>query len=143
MSCPICLGPNTGHPTEWLSLACGHGQHVRCSANLWPRKCALCRTPTTADDMAEFRAKMPGGSFTPPPASEENSMLEVPRSFVGLCCPRVGPPPDFDILADRRMEWQHQTLAYFCNTCHRESSMLAFPPCVGRIALGAWYTDPR
>ena len=125
---PICLGPHIrAEPTEWLSLACGHGQHVRCSANLWPRRCALCRTPTTADDMAEFQSKMLGGTFVPPPASEENSELEVPRIFVGLCCPRIGPPPDFVVQSDWRMEWQHQTMSYFCNTCHREASLAAVP----------------
>jgi len=64
-----------------------------------------------------------------------------PRNSVPLCCPRVGPPPDFEQLVDRRMQWCSPSLHWQCWSCMRVVQEEEVAPAL--FTDLALFTDPR
>ena len=51
--------------------------------------------------------------------SDDGEQGICPRNIVPLCCPRVGPPPDWALLADRRTRWFGNNKHWQCMICMR------------------------
>ena len=76
--------------------------------------------------------------FEADPCPIHQPMVPVPPMIWPLCCPRVGGPPDFTLLEDRRMEWSPiqpdasgssvpWTFQWLCLTCSRTFSVNDVP----------------
>ena len=98
---------------------CGHGVHQNCVGNGIPWSCYVCRTALSALDVEQADAAMPG-VVREQQHFEEQGDVVVPRSAVLLCCSRLGPPPDFARLGDRRMFWSQLSRSWACMACSRE-----------------------
>ena len=79
----------------------------------------MCRAALSALDVERVNDAMPG-ALREQRQVEEHDDVVVPRDAVFLCCQRVGPPPDFVSLDDRRMVWSQLSRSWACRSCNRE-----------------------
>jgi len=114
----VCL-QSLIHGGPILSWVCGHSIHMDCLGNRIPRNCYVCRAALSALDVERVNDAMPG-ALREQRQVEEHDDVAVPRDAVFLCCPRVGPPPDFVSLDDRRMVWSQLSRSWACRSCNRE-----------------------
>ena len=126
MFCPICL-ENEVDATNLVVLHCGHGIHVECLRFGIPDQCHVCRVLMEAEDYIQIRAAalsmgidLHARSSRDAPRSPLHPADFACRTLAVSCCPRLGPPPDFMLLADRRMQFIYTSQTFFCDTCHLE-----------------------
>ena len=108
------------HGGPILSWGCGHSIHMDCLGNRIPRSCYVCRAALSALDVERVNDAMPGAQQEQRQVEEHDDVAVVPRTAVLLCCPRLGPPPDFVSLDDRRMVWSQLSRSWACRSCNRE-----------------------
>ena len=141
--CPICLG--NGGPTFVRFSQCLHGAHASCVMGQPTSRCFVCRAEISAEDQERLRQaaliavpesspapksaprSSPAPKSTPKasPAPKRQSRRSpsdqlVARNPILLCCHRLGPPPDFVELPDRRMRPEGDAMEFrFCHGCSR------------------------
>ena len=81
--------------------------------------CYVCRASLTDVDMELADEELPD-ALREQQFREEREDINVPRLVVPLCHSRLGPPPDFARLRDRRMQWSQISRSWSCLSCSRE-----------------------
>ena len=145
--CTVCVEEMTVNSS--IEVPCCHQRlHVTCLARSFSSRGVDC--PFCNQSIAEFARS---SSFLAsslfhgclvdldvPPSNRGTNSLVLPLGFPRppddltlLCCPRSGPPPDFEESADRRMEWSPQQLSnhwdpqWLCLRCGRSMELSQIP----------------
>ena len=122
---------------------CHQVLHLDClvrSFNSCGVRCPFCQMSSLAR-LSQFQQILgqPIQFDQPIPDPIHQPMVPVPPMIWPLCCPRVGGPPDFALLEDRRMEWSPiqpdasgssapWTFQWVCLTCSRTFNVNDVPP---------------
>ncbi|CAK0841880.1 unnamed protein product [Prorocentrum cordatum] len=174
-----------GRDTPTQEACCGAHFHLGCRADLARHlgeatTCPQCRArlPTTAELRAWCAAQGVDIDRPPPPARDASAQA-VPdysgfRSYArgeepppreppllrALCCRRLGPPPEFSEVPDRRVEWSPEIAArdtngmitqwlesWLCPRCGARCAVDAIAPqsgqqmCARCLEQGAWTAE--
>ena len=113
--CGVCLEP-VGEGSAVRDIAvryecCNQVAHQGCLADLvvrGARSCPICRrrpmrVPASLDITCGERPAQ--GLPSPDGVPHQPTVPGLPPHIQPLCCSRLGPPPDFEELPDRSMEW--------------------------------------
>ena len=129
-TCSICLGDLINSVDTAVSVfSCAHMIHAGCAANLANSMddptCPLCRDSSWSSNLSQDLAMLaemgpvgddPASTTTTPSLTQSGP----PHDIIVLCHNRLGPPPAFSKLPDRRVQYcgrAHEE--YECQTCHR------------------------
>ena len=141
--CTVCVEEMTVNSS--IEVPCCHQRlHVTCLARSFSSRgvdCPFCKpVDCRVRQVFSFLASsLFHGCLVEldvPPSNRGTNSLVLPLGFPRppddltlLCCPRSGPPPDFEESADRRMEWSPQQLSnqwdpqWLCLCCGRSMEL--------------------